>query len=281
MNETNTLVNAQQGIRILYAEKERASSGGSFGPVIRSVYILECCTGGKGHIIINGQRFPIQEGCCYALLPGDAVTHYNDTEHPRQGFSCMLEGDYVGRVLKMLGIASETPFFPKEQYPQFRDWMEQLLTQWNCTDSGASLRQLSCLYGLLGELLSGHSRPLGDTVVDRAVGYMQANYPKVLTVDDIAAQVGLERTYFSEQFKKRTGLSPYHYLIRVRLQHALELLDTRRYSITEAAYMVGMDPHNFARLFKKEVGCTPQVYVRHVKSGHHPMSGRQKKCASE
>ena len=106
MNETNTLVNAQQGIRILYAEKERASSGGSFGPVIRSVYILECCTGGKGHIIINGQRFPVQEGCCYALLPGDAVTHYNTTEQPRQGFSCMLEGDYIGRVLSMLGITN-------------------------------------------------------------------------------------------------------------------------------------------------------------------------------
>ena len=87
LNDSNMLVNAQQGIRILFAEKERASKGGSFGPVIRSVYILECCTGGQGHIIINGQRFPVQEGCCYALLPGDAVTHYNSDEQPRQGFS--------------------------------------------------------------------------------------------------------------------------------------------------------------------------------------------------
>ena len=156
--------------------------------------------------------------------------------------------------------------------------MEQLVNGWSRTDAGAPLRQLSCLYGLLGDLLSQHSRPLSDAVVDRAVGYMQANYPQALTVDAIAAQVGLERTYFSEQFKKRTGLSPYRYLTRLRLQHAMSLLDTQRYSISEAAYMVGMDPHNFARLFKKEVGCTPQAYVRHVKSGHNPLSGRQKKA---
>ena len=281
MNETNMLVNAQQGIRILFAEKERASKGGSFGPVIRSAYVLECCTGGHGAITINGQTFPVQKGCCYALLPGDAVTHFNEAEQPRQGFYCAVEGDYIGRVLTQLGITSEAPFFSAEHYPQFRDWLEQMVNGWSHTDAGAPLRQLSCLYGLLGDLLAQQARPLGDAMVDRAVGYMQANFPEEITVDAIAAQVGLERTYFSEQFKKRTGFSPYRYLTRLRLQHALELLDTRRYSITEAAYMVGMDAHNFARLFKKEVGCTPQIYVRHVKSGHHPLSGRQKRCGSE
>ena len=121
MREMNMIENTQQGIRILYAEKERATSGGTFGPVIRSAYILECCTGGQGAITINGQTFPVQKGCCYALLPGDAVTHFNTAELPRQGSYCAVEGDYIGKVLTQLGITSEAPFFPEEYYPQFRD----------------------------------------------------------------------------------------------------------------------------------------------------------------
>lgn len=274
------LANAQQDIRIVYAEKERIrldeTHGPIYGPVIRSVYLLECCTDGEGSVTINGKTFFVSAGVCYALMPGDVVSHYSNPSNVRQGFWCAIDGDTIGPLLAQLGITSENPCFPPALYPRIHYWLEQLVLHWERTDAGAPMRQLSCLYGLLGELLESCPRPLSGTAVDRAVGYMQTNYPEALTVDSIAAQAGLERTYFSETFKKHTGLTPYRYLTRLRLQKACHLLDTRRYSISEVAYLVGLEPHNFARLFKKEIGSTPQEYVRHVRQGCYPLEGRVK-----
>ena len=62
---------SREDISVIYAERENVRPGSCYGPVIRSVYILECCTGGVGSVIINGTEHPISAGCCYMLLPGD------------------------------------------------------------------------------------------------------------------------------------------------------------------------------------------------------------------
>ena len=96
---------------------------------------------------------------------------------------------------------------------------------------------------------------------------MQTHYPDALSVATLADHVGLERTYFSDLFKKKTGLSPYQYLTRLRIQKACQFL-AQGHSIAETSYLVGMEPHNFGRVFKKEVDCSPREYLRKLKS--HP-----------
>ena len=44
----------------LFCTKETNVGGPVYGPVIRDVYLFECCTGGRGSVIINGQEFPFQ-----------------------------------------------------------------------------------------------------------------------------------------------------------------------------------------------------------------------------
>ena len=75
-------------LNVLLAEYEHPKPGSTFGPVIRNLYYIECCTDGFGSITINGREFPIQAGDSYVLLPGDAVRHTADAARPRVGFSC-------------------------------------------------------------------------------------------------------------------------------------------------------------------------------------------------
>ena len=42
--------------------EEDLAPGARFGPVIRDVYIFECCTEGKGSVIINEKEFSIRKG---------------------------------------------------------------------------------------------------------------------------------------------------------------------------------------------------------------------------
>lgn len=248
-----------QSVSVLLAKEDRVR-GSMRGPIIRGVYVIECCTGGKGSVIINGKEFPFGAGACYALLPGDAVQHTSDDVDKRRGFSCALDGVQVGTYLKDAGITSESPFLPESYYGEVRNWLQMMARHWQCKDAGAQLRLDGCAMGLLGTILQDRPAPEKGTLVDKAIGFMQTDYHKISGVADIAEQIGLERTYFSELFKETTGFSPYQYLTKLRIQKACRLLETQKYAIADIAEFIGLEPHNFSRIFKKEVGITPLKY---------------------
>lgn len=256
---------APEDIRLVYAGPETASPGSRFGPVIRSVYIIECCTGGKGFVVINGKEFPVSAGTCYVLLPGDAVIHTSDVNDPRQGCWCALDGVSVGTHLQALGITADMPYAPAELFEPICQCVQSLVDQWQCRDGGAQLRQRGGVFWLLGTMLRNKPMEKKTSLVDNAIGFMQTNYPEPLNVSQLAHQLGLERTYFSDLFKEKTGLSPYRYLLRLRMQKACQLIE-QGHSVTQTAYLVGMDPHNFCRAFKKEVGHTPREYLHVIKT---------------
>lgn len=271
---------ASEDIRLVYAGPETATPGSRFGPVIRSVYIIECCTGGCGSVIINGKEFQVTAGTCYVLMPGDAVIHTSDAHHSRQGCWCALEGVSVGTYLQALGITADMPYAPAESFAQICQCIQTLADQWKCRDAGAQLRQTACVYWLLGTMLQGKPMAKKASLVDNAIGFMQTNYPEPLNISQLAQQVGLERTYFSDLFKEKTGLSPYRYLLRLRMQKACQLI-AQGHSVTQTAYLVGMDPHNFGRAFKKEVGHTPREYLHLGKEKGGDILLKQVLCGRE
>lgn len=256
-----------QEIKVTYAAQEHVKPGRCCGPVVRAVYIIECCTGGKGSVIINGKEFPFGAGQAYVLLPGDAVKHTADIQDPRSGFWCALDGVSISNYLQEAGITSDSPFISPTLFEEVRHWLRTLVDCWKCQDTGAQLRQTACAYGLLGAILQNRPVTKKDTWLDRATGYMQTNYPEQLSVEMIAEQAGLERAYFSAQFKRKTGISPHQYLNRLRIEKACQLLKSSDYSVTDVAYLVGLQLHNFSRTFKREMGVTPQEYQQeHKKS---------------
>ena len=256
---------AQKGISVVCAYKEQVRSN-MRGPVTRSVYIIECCTEGKGSVIINGKEFPFSAGACYALLPGDSVQHTADKTASRKGFWCALDGADVGVYLKQTGITSRQPFFSADIFPEVQDWLEKMVLAWNSQDPGAQLRQTACALGLMGTILKNNPAQKKGSLAEKAIAFMWENISRPLDVAEIAAHVGLERSYFSEAFKEKTGISPHRYLLKLRLQRACQLLDVLGYAVADIADMVGLEPHNFARIFKKEIGLSPVEYRKSSKS---------------
>ena len=99
------------------------------------------------------------------------------------------------------------------------------------------------------------------SVIETAKEYIQNNYSKDISLDEISQAANISPYYFSKIFKEGTGEGFVEYLTRIRMDKAKELLTTTECSMKEICVMVGYaDPNYFSRSFKKNVGVTPTEY---------------------
>jgi len=74
----------------------------------------------------------------------------------------------------------------------------------------------------------------------------------------LAHEAGGSYNWFRGAFTSHTGLSPYQYLLQVRLARARNLLAETDLSVKEIAMQTGfVDEHYFSRLFHQKLNCTP------------------------
>ena len=100
-----------------------------------------------------------------------------------------------------------------------------------------------------------------NDIVDNARKYIDENYSKDVSLDDISRNMNLSPYYFSKLFKEKTGENFVEFLTRVRIDKAKEMLKDPDKSMKEICSEVGYgDPNYFSRIFKKVVGVPPTEY---------------------
>ena len=101
-----------------------------------------------------------------------------------------------------------------------------------------------------------------SAVVQKSCTFIEDNYHRDLSLEDLASYVHLSPMYFCRLFKEQVGVTFPAYLTEVRVRHAQGLLETYRYRISEIAPMVGYrNTKYFTRVFKRYTGLTPTEYV--------------------
>jgi transcriptional regulator GlxA family with amidase domain len=97
--------------------------------------------------------------------------------------------------------------------------------------------------------------------VSEAIFFMTNHSSEAITAQDIANTIGLDVSYFSRIFKKKTGMRPIGWLNRYRLDQAQRLLSETDMKIKEIAEAVGFaSVYYFSKCFKMSLGVTPKEY---------------------
>jgi transcriptional regulator GlxA family with amidase domain len=100
-----------------------------------------------------------------------------------------------------------------------------------------------------------------DRQILTAQQWLERNFSGEVKLEAVAADIGMSPRNFSRRFKQATGDSPSHYLQRVRIEAAKELLRSTDLSVAEVAYRVGYaDLSYFSRMFSRHEGCLPHSY---------------------
>ena len=104
----------------------------------------------------------------------------------------------------------------------------------------------------------------GDILIQKAKAYIQANFDRDLTREEVADAVFLSPAYFSRFFKQKTGMNFIDYLTNVRMQKAAEML-AGNIKISEISQKLGYQSRNrFFINFKQFSGYSPTDYRRQI-----------------
>lgn len=91
--------------------------------------------------------------------------------------------------------------------------------------------------------------------------YIQENFRRKITVDQISEQVGINKAYLQRQYKKYTGQTILESINTLRVQKATELLSNTNLPVRQIALQAGFKNKNQLNYeFKKIVGSPPSSY---------------------
>ena len=98
--------------------------------------------------------------------------------------------------------------------------------------------------------------------MDKLVELMEKNMDNGdLVVDDLVREVAVSRSVFFKKLKTITGLAPIEFIKEMRINRAVQLIETGEFNMTQIAYMVGInDTRYFNKCFKAKMGMTPTDY---------------------
>ena len=97
--------------------------------------------------------------------------------------------------------------------------------------------------------------------IDYARKYFNEHYNEDISIEEYAQSRGMSVSWFLRNFKQMTMKSPMQYILTIRINNAVSLLETTDYNVTEISTIIGYDnPLYFSRIFKKQKGVSPSDY---------------------
>jgi AraC-like DNA-binding protein len=95
-----------------------------------------------------------------------------------------------------------------------------------------------------------------------AIRYMQAEYGRAISIDDIAREVGASTSTLAHSFTEMIGVSPYQFLKQLRLERARVLMIREGWGVSEAASRTGYaSASHFVKAFTAYFGEAPSQYA--------------------
>lgn len=122
------------------------------------------------------------------------------------------------------------------------------------------------MVGSMNEVMLKDSVPKKKDVIVEAKEYIRQNYNQNITLNDISKQFFINPYYFSQLFKKKTGMTYQNYLISYRIDRAKKLLAETDLRIYEVCKLVGYnDVNHFNQVFERSESMKPSEFRQRYK----------------
>ena len=251
---------------------EQCDPGHSFGPVKRNHYLFHYIISGTGTLMADNakgvtQTYSIKSGQGFLIFPGQINTYFADDNLPWEYFWIEFDGLRVKEALDLTELSKNTPVYRSRS----KDLREEMVKEMDYIvhhEKESPFHLIGHLYLFFDCLTRSaktqtlvKSSKMRDYYIKEAIHYMEQNFQNNITIEDIAAVCGINRSYFGKIFKNSTGRSPQEFLMNYRMVKATELLKLTSLSIADIGSAVGYENQlHFSRAFKNVYGISPREW---------------------
>lgn len=114
---------------------------------------------------------------------------------------------------------------------------------------------------ILADIPNPQRKKDAATPLERAQEYLYQHFTEELSLDEVAAAAGMEKTALCRAFKKTTGNTIMQCVIRMRIEQACHLLLTTSLTISQIAWQCGFGSFSqFSTHFRRQMGMSPGEY---------------------
>lgn len=222
-------------------------------------------TGGEGLVVYDNRQLPVGPGDTVVVNP--YVVHQVVAETELEYFCLIVDKDFCRHHSIDIGSLHFTEQLRDEKLDGL---MRRVIAERDeavpFAHTGIMAAVLEVMLYLCRSYSSPRTEPLPLDGSDRkyvqaAIRYIKDNIAAKLTVDDIAASVGLSKYYFLREFKRVTGYTPVSYINILRCEYAKELLRSGKHRVREVAFLCGFENDSyFASVFKRYTGQLPSQF---------------------
>lgn len=241
-------------------------AGHSNGPAVRPYYLLHFIISGSGIFQTGGQTYHLHSGDAFLICPNKLSYYCSDNQTPWTYAWIALDGIKAEEYFSRAGLTSKTPIYHAVDTLTVQRSLLKVVN-YTKTNSYSELRLLGFLYLFLAELTkqsasaSVAATSPKEEYLQKIVKYIHVHIWDRITVAELAAHVGLDRSYLYKIFKQSLKTSPQEFILNAKLQHACGLLRTTDMTIGSIARSVGyQDQLAFSKIFKQKYGCSPKQY---------------------
>ena len=246
---------------------ERTEPLHSYGPHTRNHYLFHYVISGKGTLFANEQVYEITGGHGFLIVPGQITTYRADEQEPWEYTWIEFDGLRAQESLRLAGISGNKPVYTPANREAGEKLCQQMLYIVNSGDA-EPIHLIGHAFLFLSQLVESSAyqnaqnvRRLRDFYIKEALTFIEANFQRNITIEEISAFCGLNRSYFGKVFRETMGESPQAFLLHYRMARAAQLLKETRLSVGEIALQVSYDNQlHFSRAFKNVHGVSPREY---------------------
>ena len=240
---------------IQYGEQQCKPDYG-FGPCVRSNYILHYIYSGCGILRIGDTEYTIRSGEIFLIKPNQLAYYEADTENPWLYRWIEFNGSMSERILS----AFDSPVISDYDDSIIGEKVKEFISMGKIPFETAMEKFWAVIAALTMNSTDSVSIRSRD-YVQMAELYIKNNINKKITVNDISAHVGINRSYLSRLFKEYKNISPQQYLATARMNTATQYLKNTDISSVEVAQSVGYsDYHIFNKVFHRYFNTSPSEW---------------------
>ena len=250
----------------------------SYGPAKRNHYLFHFIFGGKGYLSSNdsaGQThlYKLEAGQGFLICPGQVNTYYADEKTPWEYAWLEFDGVKALEYMEMAGLGWDRPVYHLKKREEGALLKEELMA---IVDNPyrSSINQIGHLYLFFDALIRSsvncktmvQSGKMRDTYIKEAISFIEMNYGRAISVEDIADFCNINRSYLNRLFKESTGKTLQNFLMYYRMNRAAELLKVSELTVNEIGKRCGYQNQlHFSRAFKTIFGLSPMQWKKKEK----------------